>query len=135
MTEKMAEETLRQWHELVKKRDPAGLDDILDEECVFHSPVVHTPQRGKKITRFYISAALQVLTNEHFRYVREVLSGDQAVLEFVTEMDGIEINGADLIQFNEQGKIIDFKVMIRPLQAVNLLHQLMGQSLESKKDG
>ena len=129
----MIENTIYRWHGLLRTRDASGLDDLLHDDCVFHSQVVHTPQEGKEITSFYLSAAMHVLGNEHFEYVREVMSDKEAVLEFVTELDGIRINGVDIIRCDEDGKIVDFKVMIRPLQAVNMIHKMMKAMLESMK--
>lgn len=122
-------DTLATWHRLVKERDLAGLDALLDEEAVFHSPVVHKPQVGKSITKKYLSAAFQVFFNESFRYVRELKGANDAVLEFELELDGIVINGVDMIKWNEAGRIVEFKVMLRPLKAVNLIHQKMGAQL------
>ena len=129
----MIENTIATWHKLVETRDAAGLDNILDENVVFHSPVVHTPQVGKPITTLYLTAALHVLNNETFKYLREVVSGNNAVLEFLTVIDGISINGVDMITWNEDGRIIDFKVMLRPLKAVNLVHKMMGEMLQKIK--
>jgi hypothetical protein len=120
---------LGNWHKIVRNRNPSGLNEVLSEEVVFYSPVVHTPQIGKAITTMYLSAALHVFGNESFRYVREVVGESDAVLEFETEIDGIVINGVDMIRWNEEGKITEFKVMIRPLKAVNLIHQKMGEML------
>jgi hypothetical protein len=117
------------WHRVVQDRDIAALDDILAEDAVFHSPVVHTAQKGKQLTKLYLSAAMMVLGNGQFSYVREVVGESDAVLEFTAEVDGIHINGVDMIHWNADGKIDDFKVMIRPLKAVNLLHELMKQML------
>lgn len=122
-------DTLATWHRLVKERDLAGLDALLDEEAVFHSPVVHKPQVGKSITKKYLSAAFQVFFNESFRYVRELKGANDAVLEFELELDGIVINGVDMIKWNDAGRITEFKVMLRPLKAVNLIHQKMGAHL------
>ena len=116
---------VERWHVLVKARDPAGLDALLADDVVFHSPVVHTPQRGKPITTMYLMAALQVLGNDSFTYVREVIGERDAVLEFTAEIDGIHINGVDMMRWNDANQIVDFKVMVRPLKAVNLLHQMM----------
>lgn len=124
-------DTLATWHRLVKERDMAGLDALLDEEAVFHSPVVHRPQVGKSITKKYLSAAFQVFFNESFRYVRELKGERDAVLEFELELDGIVINGVDMMKWNEAGKITEFKVMLRPLKAVNLIHQKMGAMLQA----
>jgi hypothetical protein len=121
------------WHRLVQTRDAAGLKELLAEEAVFHSPVVHTPQRGKKLTHRYLAAAFNVFFNDTFRYVREVIGENNAVLEFDVVIDGIEVNGVDMIAWDEYGKIVDFKVMIRPLKAIHLIHQKMGQLLEAAK--
>jgi hypothetical protein len=121
------------WHKLAKQRDARGLDDLLADDAVFHSPVVHTPQVGKAITKKYLAAAFQVFFNETFRYVREVKGEKDAVLEFEVELDGITVNGVDMIKWNDSGKITEFKVMLRPLKAVNLIHQKMGAMLAAGK--
>lgn len=120
---------LARWHQLLKDRDAAALDTLLADDAVFHSPIVHTPQAGKAIVARYLTAAMHVLANESFHYVREVVSRNDAVLEFVAEVDGIVVNGVDMIRFNDEGKIADFKVMVRPLKAVNLVHQKMAAML------
>ena len=125
----MSNPTLDAWHQMIEERDASALDAVLADDAVFHSPVVHTPQEGKALTKLYLSAAIMVLGGSNFRYVREVVGESDAVLEFTAELDGIHINGVDMIHWNADGKIDDFKVMIRPLKAVNLLHQLMGQML------
>ena len=123
-------DALAAWHQVVKSRSPEALSALLDDDVVFHSPVVHTPQRGKAITTQYLMAAMQVLNNPKFQYLREIADANNAVLEFATELDGIQINGVDLITWNDQGRIVDFKVMVRPLKAVNMLHQQMGAMLQ-----
>ncbi len=124
-------DTILSWHRVVRSRDASGLADLLANDVVFYSPVVHAPQVGKAITFKYLVAALHVFANDSFRYVREVVCESDAVLEFETEIDGITINGADIIKWNAQGKIIEFKVMIRPLKAINLIHERMGAMLAS----
>jgi hypothetical protein len=126
---------IEQWHELLSTQDLSRLDPLLDEDAVFHSPIVHTPQRGKAVTIMYLTAAYNVLFESGFRYVREVVSDTDAVLEFTAEIDGIHINGVDMIHWNAAGKIDDFKVMIRPLKAINLLHGLMRAMLEQMGPG
>jgi hypothetical protein len=121
------------WHQLVKDRDARALDALLADDAVFHSPVVHTPQVGKAITKAYLSAALQVLQGDSFRYVRELAGDRDAVLEFELELDGIHINGVDMIKWNDEGRITEFKVMLRPLKAVNLVHQKMGAMLQAQR--
>lgn len=126
------EKSLSIWHELVKSRNPRGLDLLLSDNVVFHSPVVHAPQVGKAITIQYLSAAFHVFFNESFKYVREVTGPADAVLEFQVEIDGISVNGVDMLKWDAEGKIIEFKVMIRPLQAINLIHQRMAAMLQRK---
>jgi hypothetical protein len=126
----MSHATLDAWHRMIEARNAAALDEVLAEDAVFHSPVVHTPQEGKALTKLYLSAAIMVLGNSKFEYVREVIGDSDAILEFTAELDGIIINGVDMIHWNADGKIDDFKVMIRPLKAVNLLHRMMGQMLQ-----
>lgn len=127
------ESVMSAWHHVVTSRDPAALRAILADDVVFHSPVVHTPQRGKAITFQYLMGAMHVLNNAGFRYERQIVGAHDALLEFTTEIDGIQINGIDLIRWNDAGQIVDFKVMVRPLKAVNLLHQKMGAMLETLK--
>jgi hypothetical protein len=122
---------IHQWHEIVRTRDASGLSDLLADDVVFYSPVVHTPQNGKVITTMYLSAAIHVFGNDSFRYVREVVGERDAVLEFETEIDGITVNGVDMIRWNEDGKITEFKVMVRPLKAINLIHQKMAAMLKA----
>lgn len=124
-------DTLAAWHRLVENQDPSGLDALLAEDAVFHSPVVHKPQVGKALTRMYLEAAFRVFVNPTFRYVREVAGERDAVLEFMLELDGISINGVDMIRWNDEGRIVEFKVMLRPLKAVNLIHEKMAAMLQS----
>ena len=126
----MSNATLDAWHRMINERNASALDDVLADDAVFHSPVVHRPQEGKALTKMYLTAAIMVLGSSNFEYVREVIDESDAVLEFTAEINGIIINGVDMIHLNAEGKIDDFKVMIRPLKAVNLLHQLMGQMLQ-----
>jgi hypothetical protein len=120
---------LKIWHELMSQRDVSRLDEVLHDDCVFLSPVVHTPQVGKDMTRFYLTGAMNVF-NDSFRYTKEVVSDQHAVLEFECEVDGIHINGVDIMTFAEDGRIIEFKVMVRPLKAINMLHEKMRAMLE-----
>ncbi|WOB07795.1 nuclear transport factor 2 family protein [Piscinibacter gummiphilus] len=122
--------TLATWHDLVSTRNVKGLDALLADGVVFHSPVVHTPQLGKAITTQYLAAAFHVFFNETFRYVREIAGPRDAVLEFQVEIDGIAVNGVDMIKWDDDGRIVEFKVMIRPLKAINLIHQQMGAMLK-----
>src|SRR5260221_253621 len=118
------------WHRLVRTQDPSGLSALLAEDAVFYSPVVHTPQRGKKLAVSYLSAAFHVFFNPTFRYVREIVGPLDAVLEFETEIDGVVVNGIDLIKWNDAGHIVEFKVMLRPLKAINVVHQRMAAKLQ-----
>ena len=129
----MTNHPLETWHRLVRTQDASGLNALLAEDAVFYSPVVHTPQRGKKLVAAYLTAALQVFFNPSFRYVREIVGVADAVLEFETEIDGVVVNGVDLIKWNEADQIVEFKVMIRPLKAINLIHQRMAAMLQANQ--
>jgi hypothetical protein len=120
---------IARWHEIVKAKDADGLLALLAQDVVFHSPVVHSPQRGRAITHKYLVAAFDVLFSSAFRYVGEWRAERSAVLEFVTQVEGVEIDGVDIVSWNEAGEIVAFKVMARPLKAINLLHRLMGERL------
>jgi len=137
---------VEKWYEVMKSNDMDKLDDLLAEDVVFYSPVVYTPQKGKDITKMYLMAAGGVFGEEtkeevsdsnkkqsNFKYIKEIIGEKSALLEFETEMEGIYVNGVDLISWNEEEKITEFKVIVRPLQAVNMLHQKMQTMLESMK--
>ena len=119
-----------QWHRIVRERDRAGLDALLDDAIVFHSPVVHTPQHGKALATMYLGAALQVFGNPTFHYVREIVGPRDAMLEFETELDGVLVNGVDILRWNEAGRLVGFKVMLRPLKAIQLIHERMAAMLQ-----
>ncbi|MFN4038242.1 MAG: nuclear transport factor 2 family protein [Erythrobacter sp.] len=130
----MSAANLARWHAYMHGgSDPVVLADMLAEDAVFHSPVVHTPQAGKAVVMAYLVAASHVLGNDSFRYVRELVDGDDMMLEFVTELDGITINGVDIVRWNADGQISDFKVMVRPLKAINKVGEMMAAQLERAK--
>ena len=153
----MIEQVIDQWHRHLRGELPGGLDVLLDDEVVFYSPIVYTPQRGKAVTTLYLQAAAQALPGDRppaaaggegddsgdaplgpatgFRYTKKVLAGDTAVLEFETTIDGKYVNGVDIIRCNDAGRIVEFRVMIRPLQAVDLVHRQMGETLERMQSG
>jgi hypothetical protein len=134
------EDVMTKWHANVRGELPGGLDELLDDDVVFYSPIVYTPQEGKAITTMYLQAAGQTLPGDvsrsgarpsSFHYTKEVLAGDTAVLEFETTVEGKYVNGVDIIRCNDAGKIVEFRVMIRPLQAINLVHAQMKAALEA----
>lgn len=142
----MIEKCIADWHDYIINKKPGGLEDLIADDCVFLSPVVFTPQHGKDITLAYLRAAGGTLGGQaktddgkpadkagKFKYTKEVLAGNQAVLEFETEMNGKYVNGVDIITCNDEGKITEFRVMIRPLQAVQAVHAAMGAMLEKMK--
>lgn len=151
----MIEETMEKWHRYLRGDLPGGLDELLHEDCVFLSPVVFTPQKGREITKLYLQAASQALPGEgqaksesgaaksgaseadadgKFRYTKKILAGNHAALEFETTVDGKSVNGIDIITCDDAGKIVEFRVMIRPLQAVNAVHRQMKQMLDSMQN-
>jgi hypothetical protein len=141
------EKTLESWHRHLRGELPGGLDALLADDVVFLSPIVFSPQKGKDLAKLYLNAAGATFGSEEkdalasskeklpskFRYVKETTGGNHAILEFETELQGKFINGVDIITCNDEGKIVEFKVMLRPLQAVNLMHELMASMLEKMK--
>ncbi|MCH2055360.1 MAG: nuclear transport factor 2 family protein [Thalassotalea sp.] len=124
---------LQQWHKMLETRDTSMLNQVLADNVVLHSPVIHRPVEGKMMVVMYLTAALNTFANENFTYDREFFTDNAAVLEFSTEIDGIYVNGIDMISFDDEGKIIDFKVMVRPLKAINLINDKMTALLEKYK--
>ncbi len=149
MTNGPIHDVIERWHLHMRGKLPGGLDELLHDDVVFLSPVVFTPQEGKAITMLYLNAASQALPGDasnvteaiadnddssgKFRYTKEIVDGHHAMLEFETTVDGKAVNGVDIITCDDDGKIVEFKVMVRPLQAVNAVHQQMGQMLERMK--
>lgn len=138
-------DTIARWHRFLRGDLPGGLDELLHDDVVFYSPIVYTPQEGKAITKLYLEAAGQTLPGDQadgpaeakgagsgggFHYTKHVLAGNQAVLEFETTVEGKYVNGVDIITCDDHGQIVEFRVMIRPLQAVNLVHRQMAAMLE-----
>jgi hypothetical protein len=141
------EAVIEKWHANMRGELPGGLDELLDDDVVFYSPIVYTPQRGKEITKLYLQAAGQTLPGEQpssarpggdeagtrFHYTKIVMTGDTAVLEFETTVEGKYVNGVDIFRCNDEGRIIEIRVMLRPLQAINLVHEQMGRALDAMK--
>jgi len=126
----MSTTVIDRWHEIVRSHDASLLQVLLADDAVFESPLVHTPQVGKAVTTKYLTAAMHVLNNETFKYLNEWHGPTSAVLEFQSTCDGVVINGVDMITWNDAGHITHFKVMVRPLKAINKIHELMGQMLQ-----
>lgn len=123
---------VKAWHAyMASGADAALLSALVADNAVFHSPVVHSPQVGKAKVMLYLLSAAKVLGNDSFTYVREIVEGNDALLEFTCEIEGVHVNGIDLIRFDHAGKIIDFKVMVRPVKAVNKLWEMMAAQLQA----
>ena len=139
----MIKENIKKWHDHINGNFPGGFDELLASDVIFYSPIVFSPQKGKDLTILYLLAAGNTfggdnskdgsLQDSSFKYIKEVLGGNQAILECETQIDGIYVNGVDIITFNNKGKISEFKVMIRPLQAVNIIHEKMQEMLNQYK--
>jgi ketosteroid isomerase-like protein len=132
------EDVVERWHRLVRGDSDEGLAGLLADDVVFYSPIVYTPQRGRDVTMLYLQAAMATLPGDmtddgmrSFRYTKQVAAGDTAVLEFETQVNGKYVNGVDIIRCDDNGRIVEFRVMIRPLQAVNLVHDQMRAMLAS----
>jgi hypothetical protein len=133
------EDVVAHWHRYMHGDLPGGLEELLADDVVFYSPVVYTPQRGKEITVRYLEAAAGSLAGAdaggRFTYTKQVLSGDTAVLEFETSVDGKYVNGVDIIRCDDAGRIVEFRVMMRPLQAIQAVHEEMGRRLAAVAGG
>ena len=127
----MTASTLDTWHRMVRTGDASALPALVAEDAVFYSPVVHSPRQGRDQMVMYLGAAFKVVRNPSFRYVREIVGERDAMLEFETTMDGVQVNGVDIITWNEAGRIVEFKVMIRPLKGINIVHQKMLEALQA----
>ena len=128
----MIEDVVARWHRYMGGDLPGGLDGLLADDVVFYSPVVFTPQRGKEITTRYLEAAAASLAGDGsgaFRYTKQVLAGRTAVLEFETSLHGKYVNGVDIVTCDDAGRIVEFRVMMRPLQAIHAVHEEMGRRL------
>jgi hypothetical protein len=128
------DDVIARWHRYLAGDLPGGLDDLLADDVVFYSPIVFTPQRGKEVTARYLEAAAATLPGDAdaaggFRYTKQVAGGDVAVLEFETTVDGRYVNGVDVIRCDGSGRIVEFRVMIRPLQAIQAVGERMRQAL------
>ena len=124
--------TIERWYRILETTNLEGLSDLLADDAVFHSPVMHTPQVGKALVQQYLGAAFLMFNQYPFKYVREIISGNEAMLEFEVEMDGLYVNGVDIITWNDDGQITDFKVMLRPLKAIHLVQEKMLAQLQAK---
>jgi hypothetical protein len=124
-------EQLSLWHKFVETQDATILDELLAENIQFHSPFVWKPKDGKAITKIILTTVTRVLLD--FRYVREILDGNNWALEFEAKIGEFTLRGVDLIQLNDEGKIIDFEVMVRPANALQALGMEMGRRLENAK--
>ena len=144
----MIETTMDRWHAFL--RGEVDLDDVLHENCVFWSPVLFRPQEGRDLARLYLTAAYQVFPGDQsdacegidptegsssFRYTKRILDGNYAALEFETSIDGIAVNGIDLITCDADGQIIEFKVLLRPRRAVEKVQEQMAAILETLSNG
>ena len=126
-----AKNLINKWHEVIEGDDLKMLDEIIADDAVFSSPVVFKPMEGKEITMMYLHAAGQSFNMEKFKYTKEIHDDMNSVLEFETYIDDISVNGVDMIEWNEDGKICNFKVMIRPFKAVQKVQEKMIEALES----
>ena len=134
----MIEDVVARWHRYMHGDLPGGLDELLADDVVFWSPVVFTPQRGKDMTTRYLEAAAASLAGDAvgdpaqaFRYTKQVVAGDTAVLEFETSLHGKYVNGVDIIRCDDAARIVEFRVMMRPLQAIQAVHEEMGRRLSA----
>lgn len=121
------------WHRLVASKDITGVDSLLAENVVFHSPVVDTPQTGRAMTRQYLAAVFDIFSQCSFRYVREAVGERDAFLEFLVEIDGVSVNGVDILTWGDDGRIVSFKVMLRPLKGIKVMQSRVTSILQASQ--
>ena len=126
-----AKTLIKKWHKVVETDNLELLNDIIADNAIFSSPVVFKPMEGKEITMMYLNAAGESFNMEKFEYTKEIHDGMNSVLEFETYIDEISVNGVDMIEWNEDGKISNFKVMIRPYKAVQKVQEKMIEALDN----
>tara|TARA_B100000073_G_C23443925_1_gene456502 strand:- start:180 stop:575 length:396 start_codon:yes stop_codon:yes gene_type:complete len=126
-----AKKFISKWHSAIKDHDSSSLDILLRDDVTFFSPVVFKPIEGKQLVLLYLQAAYLSFNMSKFKYIKEIHQNANSILEFETFIDDIAVNGIDMIEWDEAGKIITFKVMIRPLKAINKVHEKMVDSLNS----
>ncbi|PAU63892.1 polyketide cyclase [Pseudomonas sp. PIC25] len=121
--------SLQHWHGMIDRRDLSALPELLAESVVFRSPMAHTPYPGAAVVSTILNTVLQVF--EDFRYHRQLATADglSVVLEFSARVNGRELKGIDMIRFDEQGKIVEFEVMVRPMSGLQALGEEMGRRL------
>ncbi|AWM92850.1 polyketide cyclase [Pseudomonas sp. 31-12] len=124
-----AAKSLSQWHDMILKGDLSALPELLDPQAIFRSPMAHKPYPGAPVVSMILNTVVKVF--EDFTYHRELSTADglSVVLEFSAKVSGKELKGIDMIRFNEQGKIVEFEVMVRPFSALQALGEQMGQRL------
>ncbi|MEY8017493.1 nuclear transport factor 2 family protein [Mycobacterium sp. HUMS_12744610] len=121
---------IERWIEIVDTGRTDELRDLLAEDAVFLSPAVFTPQEGRDKAVAYLAAAAKLFSGNGFRYIEKWYAERSAVLEFVADVDGIHVNGIDMIHWNDDGKITSVKVMLRPLKALQAVIPEMGRLLQ-----
>jgi hypothetical protein len=127
----MTPAVISRWIDIVDNNGAGSLDDLLAEDAVFYSPALFTPQEGRAKTAAYLSAAAKLFGGNDFKYVGQWYGERSAVLEFTADIDGIHVNGVDMIEWNDDDKIVSFKVMLRPFKALQAVMPRMAELLQA----
>ncbi len=130
MNEEMMDRFLRRWHAMIDARDLPVLPDLLAADVEFRSPFAFTPYRGRPAVAGLLQTVILVFRD--FRYHRQFVAGDSAALEFSAFVGELSLKGIDLIRLGEDGRIVDFEVMIRPANALQALGEEMGRRLAAQ---
>jgi hypothetical protein len=126
----MTPPVIARWTSIIENGRTDELDALIAEDAVFFSPGVFTPQEGRQKTLMYLKAAVKVFGTNDFRYVEHWFNDQSAILEFAVTIDGIYVNGIDMIHWNDQEQIVSFKVMLRPLKALQTIIPAMAELLQ-----
>ena len=125
----MTPPVIARWIDIIESGRTSELQDLLAEDAVFYSPAVFSPQQGRELTLAYLGAAAKVFGDTDFHYVEKWYGERSAILEFAATIEGKYVNGIDMIHWNDAGKIVAVKVMVRPLKGLQALMPRMAELL------
>jgi len=126
----MTPPVIQRWIDLIHDNRVDELDDLLADDAVFYSPALFSPQEGKAKTAMYLAAASKLFSDTDFHYVEQWFGEQSAILEFAATIDGMYVNGIDMIAWNDDERIVSFKVMIRPFKGLQLVMGKMAELLK-----
>lgn len=123
----MSQQNLDKWHQVIANKDMKLLREILHPDVEFHSPTLWEPKKGRDITQYILKMVIDIF--QDFEYQREWVDGNNLALEFSARVDDKQVKGIDLIRWNDEGQIVHFEVMMRPINGLQLMFEKMTEHL------